>query len=146
LPTQPGFSNASSLYDERGSDLFEEICTLEEYYPTRTELALLRHKAVAIAELVAARASVVELGASSSLKARLLLGGLLDPAHYVPVDISAAQLVRQAAEVADACPLVAVHPVLADFTRPQEFTSMARTAGWCFVDCWIDEDARFSVH
>ena len=61
------------LYDERGSQLFDEICSLPEYYPTRTELGLLRTHAAAIAELAGPRAEVVELGAGSSLKARLLL-------------------------------------------------------------------------
>ena len=106
------------LYDERGSQLFDEICELPEYYPTRTELGLLRANAAELAALVGPRAEIVELGAGSSLKARLLLDSLREPASYLPVDISAAYLSQQAAEIAVAYPGVAVHPVLADFTRP----------------------------
>jgi dimethylhistidine N-methyltransferase len=106
------------LYDERGSELFDEICSLPEYYATRTELGLLQAAAPDIAAIVGPDADVVELGAGSSLKARLLLGSLEQPARYVPVDISAAYLGEQAAAVADAFPAVAVHPVFADFTRP----------------------------
>jgi dimethylhistidine N-methyltransferase len=106
------------LYDERGSELFDEICELPEYYATRTELALLRAHSDELASLAGARAEVVEIGAGSSLKASLLLESLIEPASYLPVDISAAYLARQAAEVAAAFPAVAVHAVLADFTRP----------------------------
>jgi dimethylhistidine N-methyltransferase len=106
------------LYDERGSQLFEDICTLPEYYPTRTELGLLRGNAAELATLAGPRAQVVELGAGSSLKARLLLDSLEEPESYVPVDISAAYLAEQAAEIAAAYPRVVVQPVLADFTRP----------------------------
>lgn len=106
------------LYDERGSQLFDEICTLPEYYATRTELRLLSANAAELAALVGPRAEIVELGAGSSLKARLLLASLDEPASYMPVDISAEYLAEQAAEVAAAFPSVAVHPVSADFTRP----------------------------
>jgi dimethylhistidine N-methyltransferase len=106
------------LYDERGSQLFEEICTLPEYYPTRTELGLLRANSAQLAAIVGTRAQIVELGAGSSLKARLLLESLTEPESYMPVDISAAYLAQQAAEIAAAYPRLAVHPVLADFTRP----------------------------
>ena len=67
------------LYDERGSELFDEICSLPEYYPTRTELAVLRAHAAKIAALVGPSADVVELGAGSSSKARLLLDSLDRP-------------------------------------------------------------------
>ena len=106
------------LYDERGSQLFDEICTLPEYYATRTELALLHANAAELAALAGARAEVVELGAGSSLKARLLLDSLEDPATYLPVDVSAEYLKQQAAEIAALFPSVAVHPVIADFTQP----------------------------
>src|SRR5262245_48795976 len=106
------------LYDERGSHLFDEICTLPEYYATRTELGLLRANGAELAALVGPRAEIVELGAGSSLKARLLLASLEEPASYTPVDISAEYLSLQAAEVAAAFPSVAVNPVSADFTQP----------------------------
>jgi dimethylhistidine N-methyltransferase len=106
------------LYDERGSQLFDEICTLPEYYATRAELTLLGANAAELAALVGPNAEIVELGAGSSLKARLLLASLNEPASYLPVDISAEYLAQQAAEVAAAFPGVAVHAVSADFTRP----------------------------
>jgi dimethylhistidine N-methyltransferase len=106
------------LYDRRGSELFDEICSLPEYYPTRTELAVLGANAAEIAALVGPSADVVELGAGSSLKARLLLDRLDRPTSYQPVDISAAYLLQQAADVAATFPSVTVRPVLADFTRP----------------------------
>jgi len=106
------------LYDEHGSQLFDEICTLPEYYATRTELMLLRDHAAELAALVGPHAEVVELGAGSSLKARLLLGAIEDPVSYQPVDISAEYLAEQAESIASAYPNVTVHPVCADFTRP----------------------------
>jgi L-histidine N-alpha-methyltransferase len=106
------------LYDERGSQLFDEICSLPEYYPTRSELGLLRTHAAELAQRSGPRAQIVELGAGSSLKARILLGVLDEPSTYLPVDISADYLAQQAAEVAVAYPHVTVQPVLADFTRP----------------------------
>jgi dimethylhistidine N-methyltransferase len=110
--------SSTYLYDTRGSELFDEICSLPEYYQTRTELTVLRAHAAEIATLAGPRVDVVELGAGSSLKARLLLGTLAAPQSYQPVDISAAYLMQQASEVAAAYPRVTVRPVIADFTRP----------------------------
>ena len=106
------------FYDERGSELFDEICRLPEYYPTRTELAVMREHLPEVAELVGPRAAVIELGAGSNLKVRMLLDHLIDPVAYVPVDISADYLLRQAEDLAADYPRVHVQPVFADFTRP----------------------------
>jgi dimethylhistidine N-methyltransferase len=108
------------FYDERGSRLFDEICTLPEYYPARTELELLRVNGAEIGALAGPRAQVVELGAGSNVKARLLLAALRDPDCYLPVDISAEYLAEQAADIAADHPGLVVLPVLADFTRPFE--------------------------
>ncbi len=108
------------FYDERGSELFDEICRLPEYYPTRTELALMDRHLDEIARLVGPRASVIEFGAGSNVKVRKLLDSLDRPAAYVPVEISADYLVRQAEELARDYPDVHVQPVFADFTRPFE--------------------------
>ena len=108
------------FYDERGSELFDEICRQPEYYPTRTELALMDRHLDEIAHLVGPRASVIEFGAGSSVKVRKLLDSLEQPAAYVPVEISADYLVRQAEELARDYPDVHVQPVFADFTRPFE--------------------------
>lgn len=106
------------FYDERGSELFDRICELPEYYPTRTELAVMREHAGEIADLVGPAASVIELGAGSTLKIRLLLDHLRDPVAYVPVDISGEYLTKQAYELARDYPNLIVRPVAADFTRP----------------------------
>lgn len=106
------------FYDERGSVLFDAICRLPEYYPTRVELALMDQHIDEIARLVGPRASVIEFGAGSNLKVRKLLDGLDQPAAYVPVEISADYLVKQADELARDYPDVHVQPVFADFTRP----------------------------
>src|SRR5262245_33563319 len=71
------------FYDERGSELFDRICELPEYYPTRTELAVMRKHVHDIANIVGPRASVIEFGAGSTLKVRLLLDHLIDPVAYV---------------------------------------------------------------
>jgi dimethylhistidine N-methyltransferase len=106
------------LYDERGSELFERITALSEYYPTRTELRLLETHGREIARLVGPEAAVIELGAGSIRKARVLLHALDRPTAYVPVDISADYLARQAAEISRIFPALAVVPLAADFTKP----------------------------
>ncbi|HEX7079843.1 MAG TPA: L-histidine N(alpha)-methyltransferase [Gammaproteobacteria bacterium] len=106
------------LYDERGSELFDRICTLPEYYPTRTELSIMDEHLVEISELVGPRAAVIEFGAGSSLKVRQLLDALDSPAAYVPVEISGDYLKKQAEELARDYPDVHIQPVFADFTQP----------------------------
>jgi dimethylhistidine N-methyltransferase len=106
------------LYDERGSALFEEICTLPEYYPTRCELAILQRHAGAMADLLGAGCALVEYGSGSGRKTRLLLDHLKDAHAYVPVDISREHLYRTAAQFARDYPHIAVTPLCADFARP----------------------------
>jgi L-histidine Nalpha-methyltransferase len=106
------------FYDARGSALFDRICTLPEYYPTRTELAILRRHAAAMAEAIGPRCLLVEYGSGSSTKTRLLLDRLEAPAAYVPVDISREHLLQSAAALAAHYPHLAVIPVCADFTQP----------------------------
>lgn len=108
---------ARFLYDERGSELFEAITQLPEYYPTRTEVALLSAHGIEIAGLVAATCAVVEFGSGSSLKTPLLLRPL-SPRCYLPVDISAEFLADAAASIAAAFPALDVRPIAADFTHP----------------------------
>ncbi len=106
------------LYDARGSELFERICETDEYYPTRTELGILRDRAAEIAETIGPRARIVELGCGSAKKTLRLLEALRDPASYVPVDISRTALVEAAARIARALPQLHVSPLHADFSRP----------------------------
>ncbi|MDT8319954.1 MAG: L-histidine N(alpha)-methyltransferase [Xanthomonadales bacterium] len=106
------------FYDERGSALFDAICELPEYYPTRTELQIMRSRIGEIAARVGPRASVIEFGSGSSRKTRILLEHLDDLAAYVPVDISRDHLLAAAQSIAADFPAIEILPVAADFTRP----------------------------
>jgi dimethylhistidine N-methyltransferase len=108
------------LYDERGSVLFDEICELDEYYLTRTELSILRHNAADMAEAIGPDCELIELGSGSALKTRLLLEHLIEPRAYIPVEISAEPLARSAAELSALFPGLRVLPVWEDFTAPFE--------------------------
>jgi len=108
------------FYDERGSKLFEQITHLPEYYPTRTETALLRTNAAEFAELIGPHASLVEFGSGSSTKVRILLDALEAPSAYIPIDISCDHLIESAKGLADAYPDLMVVPVSADYTQPLE--------------------------
>jgi dimethylhistidine N-methyltransferase len=116
--TQPRKSIPSKFfYDEAGSRLFDDICELDEYYPTRTELAILREHAKEMVACMSSNVLLVELGSGSSTKTRLLLDHLTDAAAYVPVDIAREHLIAQAALLLDAYPKLEVIPVCADYTR-----------------------------
>src|SRR6516162_10649982 len=104
------------FYDERGSALFEEICELDEYYLTRTELAILRSHAGEMAAALGEDCELIEFGSGSGLKTQLLLAQLRQPRAYLPVDISAEPLARSARELARRFPRLEIHPVCADFT------------------------------
>jgi dimethylhistidine N-methyltransferase len=104
------------LYDERGSRLFDEICLLPEYYPTRTELGILEAAAPDIARLMGPGVQLIELGSGSSHKIRLLLDLLEDINGYVPVDISSEHLRRAAEAVARDHPAIPVTALCADYT------------------------------
>jgi L-histidine N-alpha-methyltransferase len=105
------------FYDSRGSDLFERICELPEYYPTRTEMAILSERALEIVATAGAPGELVELGSGSTLKARMLLDAMESPERYVPVDVSE-RMVREAAdELVDDYPGLDVHGVVGDFER-----------------------------
>jgi L-histidine N-alpha-methyltransferase len=104
------------LYDERGSALFEHICALDEYYPTRTELAIMERHVRAMAEALGPSCAIVEYGSGSSLKTQLLLANLANPAAYFPIDISRDALAGAAARLARRFPDLAIQPICADFT------------------------------
>jgi L-histidine N-alpha-methyltransferase len=107
------------LYDARGSELFEQICELPEYYPTRTELSILRARAREIVELAGA-GELVELGAGASDKARVLLDAMRDAGtlrRYVPLDVSQSVVQAAATALVDDYPGMAVHGVVGDFER-----------------------------
>src|SRR5215510_8719133 len=89
LSARPKRLSPKYFYDEAGSQLFEEITRLPEYYPTRSELSILHDKAKAIAALIPKGAALVEFGAGSATKVRILLEAAPQITSYVPVDISA---------------------------------------------------------
>jgi dimethylhistidine N-methyltransferase len=117
LSASPKTLPCKYFYDERGSALFDEITTLDEYYPTRCELAILRDHAAEIAAAVGPGAVLVEYGSGSSVKTRVLLDALPCPAAYVPVDISSEHLMQSAGHLAREYPHLPVIPAVADFTR-----------------------------
>ncbi len=117
LARRPRAIPARWFYDRRGSELFEAITRAPEYYPTRTEAAILRGAGPAIAARVGDGRAVVEFGSGSSAKTPLLLAAVA-PSAYVPIDISGAFLRESSAALATAFPGLPVLPVEADFLRP----------------------------
>ncbi len=104
------------LYDARGSALFEQICELPGYYPTRTELGILREHAAEVAARLGPRCLLVEYGAGAGVKTRLLLDALHRPAAYVPIEIAPGILATTAQILADRFPELEVLPLCADYT------------------------------
>ena len=113
------------FYDKVGSQLFNAICETPEYYPTRTELAIMRTHVTEIADRLGPGCLLIEYGSGSSLKTRSLLRRLPRPTAYVPVDISAEHLHQTVADLVRRFPDVEVKPVAADFTRPFTLPSVA---------------------
>lgn len=106
------------FYDARGSALFDRICELPEYYPTRTELSILATDGTEIAEAIGPRVLLIEPGSAGGDKARVLLNLLDDAAAYVPVEISREHLLDGARSLNEEFPSLEVLPVCADFTKP----------------------------
>lgn len=106
------------LYDTHGSELFEQITELPEYYPTRTEVGILRTHVSEISEAIGPQASIVEFGAGAGTKTRLLLSALSEPQNYTPIDISADFLESAMARLAVDYPAINITPIVADFTSP----------------------------
>ena len=103
------------FYDEAGSRLFERICELPEYYPTRTEMALLDQHAPALAACIGADAEIVEFGAGASRKVQVLLAALRRPVAFVPVDISGEHLAAAAERLRAEHPGLIVRPLVGDY-------------------------------
>jgi L-histidine Nalpha-methyltransferase len=121
LQSEPRSVSPKYFYDLQGSVLFDRICELDEYYPTRTEMALLSRHGREMAECVGARADLIEFGAGSLTKVRLLLDALdaqrWSPQRLIAVDISAEHLHEGAARLARDHPGLVVTPLAADFTQ-----------------------------
>lgn len=109
--------NPKFLYDKTGSEFFEKICELPEYYPTRAEKEILRTYAQEIADLIGPEALIIEPGSGSAEKVRFLLEKLEDPQGFVPIEISREILLRTVDELAEEFPQLRVLPVCADFTE-----------------------------
>ena len=106
------------FYDKRGSELFEAICELPEYYLTRTEISILQRFMDEIAEVLGPRVQLIEPGSGAGTKTRLLLDALRDPVSYVPLDISKEHLWEVAESIHHDYPDLLVQPVCADFMQP----------------------------
>lgn len=117
LTRRPRAIPARWFYDRRGSELFEQITELPEYYPTRTEVSILETIGPELAKQVPFGAAVVEFGSGSSTKTPLLLDAIR-PAAYVPIDISGDFLRHSAKALSGRFPQLLTIPVEADFTRP----------------------------
>lgn len=117
LGSRPHSISPKYFYDSAGSRLFERICDLPEYYLTRTEMSIFDRHVSEMAALIGSGAEVVEFGAGSLIKARLLLDGLEAPRHFVAIDISGDHLERSAASLRGFFPSLAVTPLVADFTK-----------------------------
>jgi dimethylhistidine N-methyltransferase len=117
LALRPRAIPARWLYDRAGSELFGAITELPEYYPTRTEIALLAAHSAEIASLVGRGRAVIEFGAGSAIKTPHLLAQV-EPAAYVPIDISGDFLRDSAAALAENFPKLHIEPVEADFMHP----------------------------
>jgi len=127
LTRRPRAIPARWFYDHRGSELFEAITELPEYYPTRTETALLRSVADEIAERVGQGRAVVEFGSGSSTKTPIVLQAL-DPSAYVPIDISGDFLRESSRALSERFPGLPVFPVEADFLKPIALPQQVRAA------------------
>ena len=126
LTARPKRLPSKYLYDERGSALFEAITELPEYYPTRTETALLAKAAPAIAGFISPNAALIEFGSGASVKTRLVLDAAPQVGVYIPMDISEDALAPAAATIRKAYPTLDVAPLIGDFTKPIALPSAAQ--------------------
>lgn len=115
LRSKPATLPCKYFYDQRGAGLFEQICELPEYYPTRTEISILRDHLQEIAQAIGPQARIVEYGSGAGEKIRLLLNNLEQPSAYTPIDISREQLISSANVLQQDFPQLEVLPVCADY-------------------------------
>ncbi|HEX4179471.1 MAG TPA: ergothioneine biosynthesis protein EgtB [Caulobacteraceae bacterium] len=126
LGASPKHLPSKYFYDERGSELFEAITALPEYYPTRTEIGLLTSAAPAIAQHISPNAALIEFGSGASVKTRLLLDAAPQVGVYIPMDISVDALAAAAASLRADYPKLEVAPLIGDFTQPIDLPAAAR--------------------
>lgn len=116
------------FYDHRGSELFDEITELEEYYPTRTERKILEDNLEEMASFLGDQVLLIEPGSGSSEKTRILLSGLKSICCYIPIDISSDYLGKVAEGLRKEYPGIDIQPLAADYTRPFELPEMYSTS------------------
>tara|TARA_B100001142_G_scaffold214888_1_gene212987 strand:+ start:147 stop:1103 length:957 start_codon:yes stop_codon:yes gene_type:complete len=114
------------FYNERGSKLFDAICLLEEYYPTRTETALLKTYGKEIASYIGPEVCLIEYGCGSLVKTRILIDALERPCLFIPIDISEEHLLRASQNLASQYHELEILPHVADFTKPMVLPKQAR--------------------
>jgi L-histidine Nalpha-methyltransferase len=114
------------FYDAVGSELFEEIAKLEEYYPTRVEASLLETYRAEIAALIGPSRVLIEFGSGSSRKTSLLIGALGKIPAYIPIDIAAESLNEAAGWLSEQHPGLNILPLIADFTKTRALPQIAR--------------------
>lgn len=129
LKASPRTISPKYFYDAEGSRLFDQICELPEYYPTRTEIAILERCADEIAQRMGPSADIVEFGAGSLRKVRILLDALVQPHRYLPIDISGEHLAASATTLRHDYPGLEVTPIAADYTRRLLLPAQAPGAG-----------------
>ncbi|MDJ0522049.1 MAG: L-histidine N(alpha)-methyltransferase [Planctomycetota bacterium] len=126
LRAEPKTLPAKLFYDERGSELFEQICELPEYYLTRTETGILRAHLPEIAAALGPQVQLIEPGSGAGTKTMLLLGALEDPVGYVPIDISHEHLLDAARRTSERFPELEIQPLSGDFLAPLDIPAPAR--------------------
>jgi dimethylhistidine N-methyltransferase len=104
------------FYDERGSQLFEAITELDEYYLTRTEISILTEHLPEMASRIGPDATIIEFGTGAGVKTKMLLEALQHPCTYIPIDISREQLAQATATLAARFPDLTIHPIFGDYT------------------------------
>ncbi len=137
LDVRPRRISPKYFYDAAGSALFDEICALPEYYPMRTEMTILERHAAEMTGMMGSGIDLVEFGAGSLFKVRMLLDGFSEPScprRYVPIDISGDHLQAAAQQLSSDFPALAVCPVVADYTTltalPGPDAAVRRRAGF----------------
>jgi dimethylhistidine N-methyltransferase len=128
LRAKPRSVSPKYFYDARGCALFDAICELPEYYPTRTECAILREHARDMAACIGPGADIVEFGAGAMTKIRIVLDACHEPVRYLPVDIASEHLEQHAGPLRASFPGLEVTPLAADFTRSFALPPPARAA------------------
>jgi dimethylhistidine N-methyltransferase len=108
------------FYDKKGSEIFEKICLLNEYYPARAEAEILTTYAQEISQLIGQESLILEPGSGAGQKIRFLIPHLMDPVGYVPIDIAKEMLLKMTEEIRSEYPLLKVSPICADFNQEMD--------------------------